>query len=210
LEGRYRAKYLSCLLVSFERRLSSGLSFQARYTFSHSINDGAVGGGEASGQQNVNCRQCDKGPSVFDIRHNVTINSTYELPFGPGKTYLHDQGVLGKIVGGWELSGIGTWHTGHPLTVGLDLSGTIGSGPFAGLPSTFLLPDGNDQTGQRPDIVPGVPLYIPSILQPGIMTINPNAFQAPRSMPMEISRDLATLETACFGRWTSGKSTWRS
>jgi hypothetical protein len=169
------------LLVSLARRFSNGLSLQANYTWSHSINDGAVGGGEANGQENVNCRQCDKGPSAFDIRHNFTANAIYELPFGPGKAYLHEGGVLGKIVGGWEFSTVGTWHTGHPLTINLDLSNniTLMSDPFVGQPQTFLLPDGNDQTNQRPDIVPGVPFYIPSTTQPGIMTINPAAFAAP-------------------------------
>jgi len=171
------------LLVSLERRFSSGLSFQTHYTWSHSINDGAIGGGEANGQQNVNCRQCDKADSATDVRNNVTANAVYELPFGPGKTYLHDAGVLGKIVGGWELSTLGTWHTGHPLTVNFDLSGNIPGipmgRPFAGSALTFLLPDGNDQTNQRPDIVPGVPLYLPGGTQPGVPLINPAAFKAP-------------------------------
>ncbi|MFI5057563.1 MAG: carboxypeptidase regulatory-like domain-containing protein [Candidatus Acidiferrales bacterium] len=169
------------LLVSLEKRISGGLSFQARYTFSHSINDGAVGGGEANGQENVNCRQCDKGPSVFDIRHNFTANAIYELPFGPGKTYLNQRGVLGKIAGGWEFSSLGTWHTGHPLTISMGLGGT--TPPTAQFPNgvsqTFLLPDGNDQTNQRPDIVPGVPLYLPGGGKNGMPLINPAAFQAP-------------------------------
>jgi hypothetical protein len=170
----------NAMLVSLERRFSEGLSFQAHYTFSHSINDGAVGGGEANGQENVNCRQCDKGPSVFDIRHNFTMNAVYALPFGPGKTYLHDaDGVLGRIVGGWELSSIGTWHTGHPLTINLGLGGNIASGPFATFSQTYLLPDGNDQTSQRPDIVPGVPLYLPGGGKNGVPLINSAAFQAP-------------------------------
>jgi hypothetical protein len=172
------------LLVSLERRFSNGLSFQTHYTWSHSINDGAIGGGEANGQQNVNCRQCDKGDSATDVRHNVTANAIYELPIGPGKAYLHDAGVLGKIVGGWEVSTLGTWHTGHPLTVTMDLSGSIAStqstnGQFEGLAQTLLLPDGNDQTNQRPDIVPGVPLYLPPSAQPGVPSINPAAFKAP-------------------------------
>jgi hypothetical protein len=169
------------VLLSLERRLTNGLSFQAHYTFSHSINDGAVGGGEANGRENVNCRQCDKGPSVFDIRHNLTVNAVYELPFGPGKTYLQDSGVVGKIIGGWELSSIGTWHTGHPLTVKMGLGGNINAPgtPFDGLPQTFLLPDGNDQTDQRPDIVPGVPIFLPGGGKNDMPLINPAAFQAP-------------------------------
>ena len=59
--------------LSLERRFSQGLSFQSRYTWSHSINDGSVGGGESSGPENVNCLACDKGPSVFDVRHNFVV-----------------------------------------------------------------------------------------------------------------------------------------
>jgi len=167
------------LFVSLERRFSNGLSFQTHYTFSHSINDGAVGGGEANGQENVSCRQCDKGPSVFDVRQNFTMNAVYELPFGPGKTYLTAAGALGKIVGGWELSSIGIWHTGHPLTISMGLGGNIQTGPFMGFPYTYLLPDGNDQTNQRPDVVPGVPLYLSGGGMNGMPLINAAAFQAP-------------------------------
>ncbi len=169
------------LLLSLDRRMANGLSFQAHYTFGHSINDGAVGGGEASGRENVNCRECDKGPSVFDVRHNVTVNAVYELPFGPGKAYLHDSGAVGKIVGGWEVSSIGTWHTGHPLTVKMNLGGQISSPGtlFDGLAQTYLLPDGNDQTDQRPDLVPGVPIYLPGGGKNNVPLLNPAAFQAP-------------------------------
>ena len=96
------------------------------------------------------------------MRNNVAANLVYELPFGPGKSFLNSSGVLGKIVGGWEMSSVGLWHTGHPLTVAMDLpeSNPIQFGPFVGLAPTYLLPDGNDQTTQRPDLVPGVPLLL--------------------------------------------------
>jgi hypothetical protein len=154
------------LLLSLERRFSSSLTFQSRYTWSHSINDGSVGGGESNGPENVNCLHCDKGPSVFDIRHNFTTNLLYELPLGPGKPYLNDSGALGKVVGGWSLSSIGIWHTGHPLTVTMNINPT-------------QLPDGNDQTSQRPDLVPGVPLLLPGGVQNHTIPINPAAFAPP-------------------------------
>jgi hypothetical protein len=180
--------------LALERRFSKGLEFQGRYTWSHSINDGSVGGGESNGPENVNCLECDKGPSIFDVRHNVTVNAVYELPFGPGKTFLNSPGAIGKVVGGWQLSSIGLWHTGHPLTVFMDLGGGANNGisvpstnpdsAFNGQPFTFLLPDGNDQTTQRPDIVPGVPLTLshPTPLtpaSPGTPLINFAAFQPP-------------------------------
>jgi hypothetical protein len=188
----------NALGLSLERRFSQGLGFQGRYTWSHSINDGSVGGGESSGPENVNCLGCDKGPSIFDVRHNVTVNAVYELPFGPGRPFLNSHGVLGTIVGGWQLSSVGLWHTGHPLTVSMDLSGGTlanaginapASNPlsaFNGQPFTYLLPDGNDQTNQRPDIIPGVPLTFshPRPITPvslGTPLINAAAFQAPPS-----------------------------
>jgi hypothetical protein len=181
------------LLVSLQHRLSNGLSFETKYTLSHSINDGAVGGGEANGPENVNCQRCDKGPSVFDVRHNFTTNAVYELPLGPGKAFLNAGGVLGRIVGGWELSGIGWYHTGHPLTVTMNLKGT----------DNFRLPDGNDQTTQRPDLIAGVPLYMAGGVHyvPGgngatTSWLNPAAFQAP---PLDSNGNFTHFGTAPNG-----------
>jgi len=183
------------LALSLERHFSSGFSFLTRYTFSHSINDGSVGGGESSGPENVNCLKCDTGPSIYDIRHNFIADVVYQLPFGPGAKYLNNSGFAGKLVGGWSLSSLGAYHTGHPLTVGMDLSAGIcypnqitnqfytapnadGSCPGSAFASSYLLPDGNDQTSQRPDIIPGVPLYLGNG-KGETPWINPAAFQAP-------------------------------
>jgi Carboxypeptidase regulatory-like domain len=167
------------LLLSLERRFTSGLSLQAHYTWSHSINDGSVGGGESNGPENVNCLPCDKGPSVFDIRNNIAANAVYQLPFGPGKRSLTEGGVVGKIIGGWSLSGIGLWHSGHPLTITMNISPT-------------QLPDGNDQTTQRPDLVPGVPLLLSGGVQNHTIPINPAAFAPPPLDPTGASYGLVS------------------
>jgi hypothetical protein len=174
----------NALLLSLERRFSNGLSFQSRYTWSHSINDGSVGGGESNGPENVNCLACDKGPSVFDVRNNVTVNSVYELPFGPDKPLLNRGGVLGKIVGGWELGGIGIWHSGHPLTITMNIA-------------PDQLPDGNDQTTQRPDLVPGVPIFLPGGVHDHTLPINPAAFAPPPLDPTGIADANGNCINAC-------------
>lgn len=152
------------LLLGLQRRISKGWQFQANYTLSHSINDGSVGGGEASAPQNDFCLSCDKGPSIYDIRHNVILSSYYELPFGTGRKYA-TQGLAGRMLGGWTLSSFSNWHTGHPLTVFL-------------APGSANVPDGNGSVALRPDLVPGVSLTPPGSSTAAVW-INPAAFTTP-------------------------------
>jgi hypothetical protein len=135
----------NALQISLQRHFASGFMFATNYMWSHSINDGSIGGGESNAPENANCRLCDRGPSVYDIRHNLVVSAVYDLPFGAGRKFLAGDGLAGKVLGGWQLSGIQTYHTGHPLTVTVDRSSSS-------------LRDGNSHSDQRPNLVPGVPL----------------------------------------------------
>lgn len=135
----------NAMQVSLQRHFTRGFMWEINYMWSHSINDGSIGGGESNAPENANCRLCDRGPSVYDIRHNLVVSSVYDLPFGPGKRFLAGDGLAGKALGGWQLSGIQTFHTGHPLTVTVDRS------------SSSLL-DGNSHSDQRPNLIASVPL----------------------------------------------------
>jgi hypothetical protein len=151
------------LQLSLHRRVGRGFNWGTEYMWSHSINDGNLGGGEGAQPQTALCRACDRGNSAQDIRHTITSNWIYQLPFGPGQAYLHS-GLASKILGGWETSGIWTARTGRMLTVTISRSASA-------------VPDGNT-SNQRPNIVPGVPLY-----PPGGPTLdqwfNPAAFAIP-------------------------------
>jgi carboxypeptidase family protein/TonB-dependent receptor-like protein len=149
---------------SLERQMKHGWMWEVQYMLSHSINEGGVGGGEANAPENANCIRCDLGPSVFDTRHNLTATGIYDLPFGPGQHFLSGGGFLGKIFGGWSLSGIGLFHTGHPLTPLMSLDGS-------------QIPDGNAHADERPDLVPGVSVIPPH--QNRNNWININAFAIP-------------------------------
>jgi hypothetical protein len=46
----------------------------------------------------------------------VAVSYLYQLPFGFGRAYLNS-GILSKIVGGFETSGVYTYYSGHPFTV---------------------------------------------------------------------------------------------
>jgi outer membrane receptor protein involved in Fe transport len=153
------------LQVSLHRQFTGGLLVGAQYMWSHSINDGSVGGGEAAEPQNVSNRRADRANSAQDIRHTLTTNWVYELPFGRGRRYLKD-GVAEWFFGGWELTGLAQARTGRQLTISTPRTTSAGD-----------LPDRNN-TNQRPDLVPGASL-IPSGGQTADRWINPAAFRIP-------------------------------
>jgi hypothetical protein len=153
----------NAMQISLHRRAARGLTWGTEYMWSHSINDGNLGGGEGAQPQIATCRACDRGNSAQDIRHTITSNGIYALPFGKGQRYLKS-GFASHILGGWETSGIWTARTGRMLTV------TIAR-------SAAATPDGNT-SGQRPNIVPGVPLF-PAGGSTFAQWFNPAAFAIP-------------------------------
>ncbi len=151
------------LQVSLHRRVARTLTWGTEYMWSHTINDGNIGGGEGAQPQIPICRACDRGNSPQDIRHTITSNWIYQLPFGTGQRFLNS-GPASKIFGGWEMSGIWTARTGRMLTIGISRS----SGD---------VPDGNT-SAQRPNIVPGVSIY-PAGGPTFAQWFNPAAFAIP-------------------------------
>jgi hypothetical protein len=53
----------------------------------------------------------DYGRAAFDIRHYMTVNSSYELPEGAWT------GVADRVLNGWKLSGLFNYSSGEPFTV---------------------------------------------------------------------------------------------
>jgi hypothetical protein len=107
-------------MVRIEKRYSYGLNFGANYTWSKllgNLNDvGAALGNDNGPFQNYYNRSADYGPLSIDVRHRVSLNTFYDLPFGPGKRWLAHS-PLGYVVGGWSLGVVGTIQTGPPITV---------------------------------------------------------------------------------------------
>jgi hypothetical protein len=99
------------------RRFSNGLNIRAAYTYSRST-DNTPEELEANSGAPPNGRNFAAwyGPSDFDIPHRVAFSYLYQLPFGTGRHYLNS-GVLSKIFGGFETSGVYTFYSGHPFTV---------------------------------------------------------------------------------------------
>ncbi|MPZ18786.1 MAG: TonB-dependent receptor plug domain-containing protein [Luteitalea sp.] len=54
--------------------------------------------------------------SAFDVPHLLTVSTTWELPFGPGRRFLGDaSGLAGKILEGYQLNVIYSAGSGIPL-----------------------------------------------------------------------------------------------
>lgn len=86
------------LQVGLRQQFHGGLSMSANYTFSRSLDDAAsVGGAGRTVAQNDLDLQAERGLSVFDVRHRLLINHTYEFPFGERHRYLNRGGALARL-----------------------------------------------------------------------------------------------------------------
>lgn len=112
----------SGLLVTLQKNLSHGLQFDVNYTWSHSIdNVSLIANGVAYGGYGFICdavhpREC-RGNSDFDTAHYLTSDFTYSLPFGRGRSFgAHLPLALDELIGGWDISGIPSWHSGQAFS----------------------------------------------------------------------------------------------
>ena len=156
------------LSVAVRRSFSRGFLLSANYMWSHQIDDGSDGSGDGDSlvPQNVACQSCEWASGIWDVRHVFNANAVYELPFGPGKKFLSEPGLVRAVAGGWEVTSTLMARTGFPINVLVSRSSSS-------------VPDGNT-TDQRPDIVPGVSLTPPGGATIG-QWINPAAFAVPAS-----------------------------
>jgi hypothetical protein len=108
------------LLVTLHKNTGYGLQFDLNYTWSHSIDNFSL---VANGQSNyvgeficdaTRPREC-RGNSDFDQTNIINGNFIYDLPVGRGRTFGATMPFwLNEAIGGWQISGLPTWHTGDP------------------------------------------------------------------------------------------------
>jgi hypothetical protein len=117
------------LQTGLEKRLSGGLSAGVHYTWSKYLDTASEvfnpSSGEVAVAQDSFDIDNDKARSAYDRPHRLTGNFVWELP------WMRDQqGVVGKIVGGWQVSSSFTFQSGAPFTV---LNGADPTGALAGI-----------------------------------------------------------------------------
>ena len=114
------------LQINAKKRLTQGFLLHVAFTggkrisdsLANPVNFGAVEQVNENGFQNgLYDRQPARGVDPTDVSRRLVISGLYELPFGRGKMWDPANGVLRKIVGGWQINTIGVLQTGVPLTV---------------------------------------------------------------------------------------------
>ena len=158
LQG-FRSEY-NGLSIGWVKRQSRGLQLQTSYTYGHGRDNRSGTGGRLE-SRNGQARtfdpynfDADWGRSDYDIRHNLVVNTSYDLPFSGS-----------RFVEGWQVSAVGSFSSGVPFT------------PVIPGDSDR---DGSTDNVNRPDVVPGVSTT-PSGGRTPERWFNPEAFAFPGS-----------------------------
>ena len=123
-----RSEY-NAVFVSGTHRLTNGIQLNASYTYSRwmSNNDASLGEGGTDGSsqrpQSMFDYESEWSVSQFDRPHRLTTSYLWEIP-GPRN------GILGAVLGGWQLSGVTQGQSGRPFTIatGVDSNGDTNNG----------------------------------------------------------------------------------
>jgi hypothetical protein len=89
------------------RRFTHGASLTAAFTWSKSM--------DASQFLNVSDPQPWYGLSANDRTFRFATSGIYQLPFGPGRDFVNNGGVVSQIIGGWQVQGVYQVQSGEPL-----------------------------------------------------------------------------------------------
>ncbi|MBC7798663.1 MAG: TonB-dependent receptor, partial [Pyrinomonadaceae bacterium] len=150
--GTYPQSTYNALQATFKRNFSTGLRFNANYTYSHQI-DNAIG--FFKDYQNYQDLNADRASGDQDVRHNFTFDAGYEFP---SFRRFFGQGLPRFIADGWQINTLSQIRTGFPVNV------TVTGGFFGG--------------ALRPNRVPGVSTRPANFRIPNNQ-FNPAAFSIP-------------------------------
>ncbi|MFN2510509.1 MAG: TonB-dependent receptor domain-containing protein [Pyrinomonadaceae bacterium] len=156
--------------LNVTRRFANNFTFTGAYTWSKNIDNASevfTQGGVSTGTSLFAVPavfggdRLDRAVSLFDRPHRASFTYVYEIPF-----FREQRGVMGHILGGFQISGVTTFESGVPFTVanGLESNG-IG---------------GQDRPNHNPNGQRGV-RAIPVVDAQGFITgyVNPDASNTP-------------------------------
>jgi hypothetical protein len=125
----------NALQVELRRRLSKGLLIDGSYSFAKSLTNMFASSSSVFSQpRSLRIPGYDKGLSPWDVRNQFKINGIYELPIGPGRSFLgNTRGFIGKALEGWQIGGVARIQSGTSTLI------TSGRATFNQNDSGFIL-----------------------------------------------------------------------
>ncbi len=131
-----------------QKNYSNGMTFLVSYTWSKNIADSLDQFSNFSSTPLDTAQRRRERQVVGDNAngaagaHNFSVATTYELPIGPGKKFLNQSPVLGRVLGGWGVTGILQYSQRAPIAI----TGGSANPIFNNL--------------SRPNLVPGQPIKL--------------------------------------------------
>lgn len=163
--------------LQLEKRTSGGLALNVSYRYSRQMDN------FSQHVQDYYNLQNEWALSSFNNPHQLSLNYIYELPLGPGKSFLASNGWTSRLLGGWAVSGVANAFSGSPISLRAQFNNTGGVVP-----------------NLRADVVPGVD---PQVSDQGPEAwFNAAAFTQPADFSIGSSpRTLSTLRNP--GGWNT-------
>jgi len=159
----------NALQAQYRHRLSHGLQTLVSYTWAHSIDDVSSDVNFQNAPLSTSPASAERGPSDYDIRHTLSGAVSYDIP---GLR----SGIAKRVFGSWSTDSIIYARSSPPVNV------VTGKNPFGGVLS-------GANSVQRPNVVPGVPFYLPASGEPCGRIINAAAFTIPASGQGDLGRN---------------------
>jgi len=105
------------------KRFSYGLTLLGSYTWQRALDnnegdEGFVAGSGNFAPQDDNNLDAFYGLSAYSATQRLVFSYIYQLPVGSGRRFLNQGGVANQILGGWQVSGITSFQSGFPFSVG--------------------------------------------------------------------------------------------
>ena len=164
------------LQAQFRHRLTHGLQTLLSYTWAHSIDDSSFDAYYLNVPPGDSPSSQERASSDYDIRQTFSGAISYSVP-APGG------GIWKAIFGNWSTDSIIYARTAPPVNV------VTGQNPFGGYLS-------GASSVQRPNLVPGVPLWIADPNVAGGKKINKAAFITPTGAVKEPWDEMPSADSA--------------
>lgn len=109
------------LQAQLNKRYSNGVQFLITYTFSASVGIcGIVNSDTNPCIQAPQFYQLNRSRNSIDRPHHFSASFISELPFGRGKRWASEPGMLRALLGGWQVNGLFSAYSGTPFSVSAD------------------------------------------------------------------------------------------